>query len=431
MKKRVIIFSVLLLAFLFVVRMGMPFRKDVAMADEGTVFELNTQCENLSDEFWENQREAKAITDRFYEYLIETYGATYDASVYAVNGTLAENFPPYFAGTYINTQGQLIVQIVETYYTANYRECDWYREFTEIVGSENFYCHPVRYSYEELINAISEVTLGDFAVNFRQQNITILDAEIDEYGNRVVVHFHNQEEYDAVIGYLDSGIYSVSVATYNPVFDVGVYPGEGATKYSTGGNLFSLACRVRRNEPGGTVVYGFLTCAHAFSGNSSVYMNTGTGSNSLIGTTYSFNQVYGGNADVAFIALNANASPYNTVYLYPYWLNPQFPGSAGSVAYKMGRNGLTYETIISISYSTIDSNGIPLNQLISSYYYAAGGDSGGIVFTSPNANNEADILGIHSGHMKMEDGTFVFSFCTKIQNDLAALQSGPITYTLY
>ena len=60
----------------------------------------------------------------------------------------------------------------------------------------------------------------------------------------------------------------VSVAEDIPAFYADLYAGEGVTKSATGNNNFSVACRVRRNNPDGSHVYGFLTCAQAFSGTS-------------------------------------------------------------------------------------------------------------------------------------------------------------------
>jgi len=90
-----------------------------------------------------------------------------------VCGVRAESFPPYYAGNYINTEGHLVVQIAEAFYSPDYKESDWYQEFVDIVGSENFYCHPVKYSFSELVNAISAVTIGNLAEEFRKSPIAI------------------------------------------------------------------------------------------------------------------------------------------------------------------------------------------------------------------------------------------------------------------
>ena len=224
---------------------------------------LNEQHENLTEGFIDNQNGANAITDRFFEYLRKVNGATHDDSVYTVNGIRAEDFPAYFAGTYINEEGKLVVQITNTYYSSNYKDSDWYKEFTEIAESEAFYCHPVKYSYGELVNAISEVTLGDLAKRLKTRGVSISIAYIDDYRNQVMVGFGSQLDYDAVIDELDSDIYSVQITDGGIQDATGLHPGE---KIIVAATPISVACRVKRNYPDGSSVNGILTCAHGFSG---------------------------------------------------------------------------------------------------------------------------------------------------------------------
>ena len=187
---------------------------------------MNEQHENLTECFIDNQNVANGITDRFFEYLRKDKGTTHNDSVYTVNGIRAEDFPTYFAGTYINEEGKLVVQITDTYYSSNYKDSEWYKEFTEIAQSEAFYCHPVKYSYSELVNAISEVTLGDLAKHFKTKGVSISIAYIDDYRNQVIVGFRNQVDYDAVIDELDSDIYSVQIMDGGFQDATGLHPGE-------------------------------------------------------------------------------------------------------------------------------------------------------------------------------------------------------------
>lgn len=403
-----------------------------ANADSSFSLELNEECENLPESFWINLREANDITTHFFAHLCSTYGSTVDDSVYTVNGILAENYPPYFGGTYINTEGRLVVQIVDMYYSENYKDSAWYQEFVGIVGSENFYCHPVKYSYAELINAISAVSLGTLSESFSAIGVVNYEAGINDYSNVVSVTFGSQADYDSSIDLLNSDIYTASVVEYTAQFNIGVYPGEGISKTSTGGYGFSVACRVRRHFPGGTYEDGFLTCAHAFTGNSNVYLYTGASNNTLVGYSYASNQVLGGKADVAYVAANSNATLYDSVYGYTITLNPAYPSSMGSPIYKCGAASQeTYGIILNSSDSQI-IQGVTLSDIVKVAYYSTGGDSGGIVHTKPDAANQADIVGIHSAYaVNASTGAFLWSWFTKITNDLAALQSGPIYYTLY
>lgn len=424
--KRVVLAVALTLTMLITICASL--RQPKAKEGEAFSLELNELTENPSEEFLENQNEANAIYSRIFEYLRETYGATCDDSVYTVNGIIAENYPAYFAGAYLNTEGRLVVQIVDSFYCSAYRESEWYQELVGIVGSEAFYCHPVKYSYSELINAISAVTLGNLAEAFSADGIQIVDAAIDDYRNWIDVHFRTQEDYDAVISSLNSDIYSVSVAEGIIEDTVGVYPGEGASKSSSGGATFSLACRVRRNNPDGSYDYGFLTCAHAFSGNSNVYLCTGSATNTLIGCCYSSNQKLGGSVDVAFFVTNSYATLYDTVFGSTVTLYHTYSTTMGSIVYMRGAgsNAVTSGQVLNSSYSA-PVGGIPFTDMVSATYSAVGGDSGGIVFNQPDSTDHAYPVGIQKG--KQTSGSY--SFFTKMYNDLAALQSGPITFSLY
>lgn len=396
----------------------------IVLASESVSFEMNTQSENLSDNFWKNLLTSSAITDKFFMYLNEIYGTTFDMSIYTVNGIRAECYPDYFAGFYINVDGQLIVLINDEYSSTNYRGCEWYHEFVSIVESEEFFCRFVNYSYTELIDAISNVTFGSIAAELSDAGISVVSARINDYRNTVEVIVTRQEDYEAASSILNCEIYELSVVDIDPQLCVGMYAGEGADIYSSGFS-FSVACRVRRNFPGGTYTYGYLTCAHAFTGTSNVYLYTGSSVNTLVGTSNSLLQVMGGSADVAFIETNASTTLYNTVYMHTITLNAGYSSCMGSPVYKRGATtDLTHETVINSS-GMVTLNGISFTDIVITGAFAAPGDSGGIVFTNPDSNSHASAIGIILGTAVTE------SYFTKIYNDLNALNSGPITFTIY
>ena len=119
------------------------FNNNEANAEDGLNLKLNDKCEDLPYSFLENQNEASAITDKFIKSLVEKNGISVDDSEYTVNGMRANAYPLYYAGAYINTDGNLVLQISEDYYKEDYKDCEWYTEFTNIVNSENFYCHNI------------------------------------------------------------------------------------------------------------------------------------------------------------------------------------------------------------------------------------------------------------------------------------------------
>ena len=428
-KRKICVVSSVMILLTVLTLLSVQLYKKTAKADDGISFLLNTQSENLPEGFLDNQHEANEIMELFYEYLRDTYGVTCNDTVYTVSGIRAEYFPPYYAGCYINTDGHLILQVVNTYYTTEYLSSEWYQEFVEIVGSENFYCHPARYSYTELTNAISEVTIGSLAEEFADLGVSVVSAGVNDYQNVVEVNFQSIEDYDAASYLLDSDIYLTSVIDDVPQDQIGVYPGGEVFTNGPGYTThFSVACRVRRNFPDGTYDIGVLTCAHAFSGTSDVYMDPGSGTNILIGKCYQSYQHNQGNADVAYIKTNTNATLYDTIYGSTTTLYHNYTTQMGTVVYKRGAGttNITSGTVYNTNYS-VTTNGITLTDLVLAYYSCDHGDSGGIIYATPDSTNHAYPVGIHKGG----SASGGYGYFTKMYNGLAALQMGPITLTIY
>ena len=439
LKKRLRVLGVISLLVMVLLLVIVKGTKETATAEEEFPLALNMEKENLPDGFFENQREANETIGRLYEYLRNTYGPTNDPSVCADTGVQSNWFPPYFAGAYINVEGKLVVQIAEDYYSSDYRNTVWYQEFVGIVDSENFYCHAVKYSYTELLDALWDISRGGLSEELASYGVAIVDAAPDVYINRVTVHLESQEAYDTVINLLQRDIYVVSVAEDIPVFYADLYAGEGVTKSANGNNNFSVACRVRRNNPDGSHVYGFLTCAHAFSGTSNVYFHSGSGSNTLLGISYAVNQHLGGNSDVAFIETNSYVTLHDSVYLPTiattlYHSLSSQPSSQvynqGTVVYKRGEGTKTVNAgNITNNCLTTTIGGISFNDLVIADFYSAPGDSGCIVYSAPDSTYHAYSIGIFTAGASA--GVSTYGIFSKIYNDLATLQSGPISYSVY
>ena len=173
--------------------------------------EPNTKTDNLSEAFKNNWEVSKEIVDRFFTRMTEEYGVTDEKGTYTVNGIRAENYPPYFAGFYINIDGQLIVQIKEEYFSANYRESKWYERFSEIVGSEAFFCHPVKYSYTDLMNAVSDIMTGDLSREFADAGYGITKVVIDDCNNRIDVKVRDEKTLAYMSEHMDHNLYTLAV----------------------------------------------------------------------------------------------------------------------------------------------------------------------------------------------------------------------------
>ena len=66
----------------------MMMKNESSECAEKYSLELNVQSENLLPTFFDNQCEANAITERFFEYLRITHGTVCDDAVYSVNGII-------------------------------------------------------------------------------------------------------------------------------------------------------------------------------------------------------------------------------------------------------------------------------------------------------------------------------------------------------
>lgn len=230
---------------------------------------------------------------------------------------------------------------------------------------------------------------------------------------------------------LNSNIYSVIVENGSFTDDIGLYAGEGVTDSSTGTSKFSVACEAIRMESGGVFTYGFLTCAHAFSGSSNVYLYTGASTNTYLGYSPSTLHKNFGKADVAFIITDPNVDLYSIVYMNTITLYGTYTSNMGSTVYKMGySSGLKSGTVLDSSFS-IWFDGVLFSDMLKSSYLSAGGDSGGIVFKEPNSTNCAYPLGIHKGHVNNSSGEFLYSVSTKMKNALDALKINNIPVFLF
>lgn len=106
---------------------------------------------DVSAQFIENESHSKQMMDNFRQRLTKTPAL----GEYTIDGIRADDYPGYYAGSYINVDGKLIVMIKETYFKKDYRSCDWYKELSGVFGSEDFACRSVKYNYTEIIHGCS------------------------------------------------------------------------------------------------------------------------------------------------------------------------------------------------------------------------------------------------------------------------------------
>lgn len=126
---------------------------------------------------------------------------------------------------------------------------------------------------------------------------------------------------------------------------------------------------------------------------------------------------------MAFIETTSSTVLDNVIYSTTIIIDPIYT-AVGTTVYKKGMNGISSSTILNSTYSSTIS-GVYYYDIVKTGAMSAPGDSGGIVFSPPDSYNHANAIGIVLG------GAVTESYYTKMGFDLAALQSGPITFTLY
>ena len=199
-------------------KVSVDYDEKTGTVDEGYSFIMNEKTENLSEEFKKNSQEADKIANHFHDSLYGKYGRSKKDNVYTVDGLEADNFPEYYAGKFINTDGKLVIQIKEDYYSEDYRNSDWYKELIELTGSEEFACHPVKYSYGELIQAIDSICFGEKNKELKNAVIEPWTAGINDYSNCIDVSV-TPKHYEKAKEILESDIYNIHSEDFEVVDD--------------------------------------------------------------------------------------------------------------------------------------------------------------------------------------------------------------------
>ena len=144
---------------------------------------------NSSPEFLKNMYDSLELSKCFLSKLPYDGNYVFTAAMgeYTVDGIRADGYPDYFAGTYINEDGKLIVVIKESYYEGNYRNRDWYQELSDLLGSTDFGCKFAEYNYTELVNQCSELAFGGTGKAIADSAVEMVSFRIGTYENRVLV----------------------------------------------------------------------------------------------------------------------------------------------------------------------------------------------------------------------------------------------------
>lgn len=405
------------LLLLFVVIFTLVFNEVKSV----NAFDSITQCDvyemsdnsNYSAEFINNQDNANMMYTVFFNQLFleqKKYGEKCEG--YTVNCVSKEFIPAYFGGAYINKYGNLVFEIVEDYMEPNYKDSLFYQNIVSMVKevSDVFEVRFVKHSYSELMKGMEILQ-----IYMMEKESNIESIGINDYKNAIDIYVSGannhalEKELKALLNGTPCIIHNDSDEL---VDEIGLYPGEGVE-----GSLgsFSVAFPVSLVE-NGTVVHGFLTTGHSFLNLSSdnVYVN-----NTIIGTFSNSYYSYGGNSDVALIRTNSNVSIYHSLWLLTGSIRSGYYKNLaqGSQVFMNGKNthgSMGY--VINSTYSGT-SNGVLFSDLVSTSYSHSSGDSGGLVYDTPNANGLSYAVGIHKG----SGGSLSNGVYTKAGNALNSL----------
>ena len=385
---------------------------------------------NVDEAFKANQEIANDLHMRFIKSLF--FSNTKDnRQHYTLDGYSADDYPDYYGGSYINTDGNMVVLIKDEEKCDNYLDKNWYKDLCTRINSDKFIVRFVSNNLKALINVADEIVFGKFKNSLREYSYNGMSINI--YENCVYVYVRNVDDIYPVKELIKDKIkdkiciVDITEETYN--YSVNVYAGEGISLNSSSFfPQFSVAFRVKKTVNYSTT-YGMLTCGHAFNGSSaSVYLpghESGLTSSVLIGSVSSTEQQSSGNTDAAVIRLNNNASPYNIIHNSSIQIHAgtYISLQVGNTVYMRGRaSGVSCGVVKDISFSTT-IDGDSFYDLVKADYISANGDSGGAVYSELNSYNFSFAVGIQTASSFTPLG-FAYSLYTKIYNAINTLGFG-------
>lgn len=401
MLKRILVVLLLVFTSISMCRTGV-------VAEDDDNFEVNLSCDH-DESFFDNQEKA----ERIYNAFLGSLGYSAAANTYTYSRHAAEDFPEYYCGAYVNTDGNLVIIVTEEI-DENYTAEAWYVDLVNRTGETGFLVRKGEYNFRILLNTATDIAFGELRDEL--ENCSFAGIAIDEYRNTVEVHITNSEYLSTVEALLAGRPCRVIVVEGLDTPTIGISCGEGAVNSTSS---FSVAFRARKYV-GEYTIYGYLTCGHAFSGFSTVAIDpsqTGLPSNVTIGTVSTGEYQLSGSTDAAFIRTYSGVTLNNNVFGYSTIVNPPIQDSSiGTVIKMRGRTSGLESGVVLDASGMAYYPGVTLNDVVIASYTCANGDSGGAVYSEPNSAGNAKPAGIQSG--KKTNGNSIY---IKISNALASL----------
>lgn len=148
--------------------------------------ERNSQKESPIEKQIEIEAAMQQDALEAYEALVPALQHRTSSESQAVLTSLPSNFPEYFGGAYINNANQLVVQIVEQYYSDKQ-----VTKLRTVKGLEKAQIEVVKYSYKELEEAKLHIEKQWENSSFLKDNVTMYGIDFET--NSVLIGFDNMK----------------------------------------------------------------------------------------------------------------------------------------------------------------------------------------------------------------------------------------------
>lgn len=382
--------------------------------------EMNSQ----NDSSAEQQNELEVAMQQgpldAYEALVSALQHSTRSESQAVLASLPSNLPEYFGGTYINDANQLVVQIVDQYYSDKQATT-----LRAVNGLEKVQYEVVKYSYKELEDAKMYIEKQWENSSFLKDNVTMYGINFET--NSVLVGFDNLKpeivaQFKNEIS--DSPIYTFENIGY--VIEDALQGGDSLAVENaaiSGIKCASLGYRAidKQNAIGIVTAGHFInTSEHLRECKTKRYETIGLCRQSLDAGRNKAEII-----DAAFCTIqDANYLPTNQILYMP---NPAV--DTLSIKTAQPPKGLYINAVGAItgkrvsgkiiipSANVAKNNGGVMKDVIFASYKSERGDSGGIVYALNKNQNIRYTVGIHVAHIEDKStGVFKYSVSAKADN---------------
>ena len=444
----------IVLAILFLI--SVSNMRSYSYADDSINYELNTQP-RTDELFKENSFKANdayvRLIQHFYNSEENVFSEKYGK--YSVSGIYGAGFPEYYCGAYINTDGNLVVEINKNLKKNAIREAQ-----DDIIGITNGYVPIFRLSdipYRDLVLTMSEIT--DLREGTDDPDIELICTyAVDEYNGQIKIGIEKESE-TTETKVLDSLTYPDIVTFYivdetpQPCIGNGSYGQPISYDSVVSNDYFSIGYRARYTR-NGSPVYGFITCGHGFhdyTGIDTYYASNVFGVNNnaiiygaLIGYIDPYRNVctLGANIDATFVELSQYSSVTNQIVTHyggTYTISTNAPANPaiGSTVYSYGastddqygylQSGYIVSSSTTFYYTYYDANNNPvftfsvLDTILTTCCIIPGDSGGPSIYES--SSGTYTICGINTGIYAA--GLNQYSYHTKGTNITAQFGLSP------